>query len=231
MKFRKSTCMIMIGCMFLIVGCQKIVDETKDLEDVIIQKEEKEQAVDVSSYPRTLTSQECEEFTEWICQRDHYGFLLSDYERPQEINWDEVFYAGAGLEMDAISEEETRKYLAVVDQEEIYTDINRLTAMQIEEFVQKKTGLSYQEMERPLSWVYLPEEKLYFSEHGDTNYMNFTCVSGQQTDDEIYELQCIPGEGEEDLLSYYSPCVLTLKKSGADYQFCSNRFVEGFDEK
>ncbi len=232
MDIKRWICMILIGCMFLTVGCQKVADETKDLEDVNIQEEEEEQTVGALtevSYPRELTQQELQDMTEWIRQNDNYGFLLSAYERPQEILWDEVFYNGAGLEMTALSEQERQKYLESNSQEEIYTDVNRLTKAQIEEFVLKKTGVSYEEMEKPLSWVCLPEEEICIMEHGDTNYMYYTCVGGQQTDGEQYVLKCVPGDGEEEQ-SYYTPCELTLKKSGEGYLFCANRFVEGFEQ-
>ena len=73
MDIKRWICMILIGCMFLTVGCQKVADETKDLEDVNIQEEEEEQTVGALtevSYPR-----------EFCCQpmKDHRRFCGMKY--------------------------------------------------------------------------------------------------------------------------------------------------------
>ena len=244
MNVKQYISMILIGTSLLFTGCQKMADETKDVEDVVAEEntEDRIDAVAESvteeensgtiSYPRELSKQELQDFTAWISAKDNYGFLLSEYERPQDINLDEVFYAGAGLELSSLKEEETAAYLEANEQEEIYTDTIRLSTKQIQEFVLEKTGIVYEDMAIPLSWIYLADYDIYVSEHGDTNYSNYSCVSGQQIGEDTYELDCVPGDDHAPSpfsSCPFSSCQVTLKKSENGYQFCSNRFVKELD--
>ncbi len=181
----------------------------------------------LSQKRRDLTKQELQDFTIWINQGSNYGnygFLLSQYDRPQNVNLGEVFYSGAGLHCKPLSPEEERAYLKATGQEEIYTDCTRLTTSQINGFLEQKLGLTLKEMGRPFTWLYLPEFDIYVYEHGDTNYMHFTCVDGRQLEDGTYELDCVPGDGLYDPM--ISPCRLRLEKYRNDYRFLSNTYAE-----
>lgn len=204
---------------------QSIQEETGERPgpDQSIQETENHPGHDAE--PEELTNRELRDFTNWLNQGSgNYGFLLSEYGDPRDVDLDEVFYAGAGLECDPPNEAVEKAYLAVTGQEEIYTDCTCLTTDQIDGFLQKKLGLSYEDMSKPLSWIYLPEFDLYIHEHGDTNYMGFVCVSGRRTGD-TYELECVPGDGE--FASLYPSRRVTLRRSGDEYQFASNQYVEG----
>ncbi len=248
MYARRYIGMILIGVSLLFTGCQKMADETKDLEDVVAEEsaeDKEEDSIDAAAenvteaqtedapeikpsdtaYPRELNRQELQDFTAWMSAEDNYGFLLSEYERPEDIDLSEVFYTGAGLEVISLSEQETAAYLKANAQEELYTDTTRLSAEQVQAFVLEKTGVSYENMTIPLSWTYLADYDIYVSEHGDTNYTNYTCVSGRQIAEDTYELDCVPGDYRSP--SLLSSCQVTLQKGESGYQFCSNRFVEG----
>ena len=77
---------------------------------------------------RELTSEELRKFTQWINQVNNYGFLLSEYTQPQDVDLSQVFYIGAGIENTSLSEEEEAAYLKITGDEEIYTDCTRLTS-------------------------------------------------------------------------------------------------------
>lgn len=176
-----------------------------------------------ASYPRELSAKELQEFTIWINGNDHYGFLLSEYDKPEDVDLEQVFYNGAGFASESLSEEERAAFLKETGQEEICGDTVRLTTEQIQNFLIRKTGVSYENITHPLSWVYLKTYDIYISEHGDTNYMNFTCVSGRQTGINIWELDCVPGNGDE---TYVPPCRLTIQKQNGEYQFVSNHYAD-----
>lgn len=176
--------------------------------------------------PRELTNEELREFTAWINTGNNYGnygFLLSEYEDPRDMDLNELFYTGAGMDCERLSQKEQSAYLEATGQAEIYTDCTRLTSEQINDFLEQRLGLSYEDMTHPLDWVYLPEYDIYVHEHGDTNYMNFTCVSGRQTGDGIYELDCVSGD---DVYTPYPPSRFTLKKTASDYVPVSNIYTE-----
>lgn len=227
--------MKMIGKMFLLLACGILWmsgcgRQEEDERGTQVQEPVQEESVaekEETSFPRELTKEELREFTAWINTGNNYGnygFLLSEYENPRDMDLNELFYTGAGMECERLSPEEQTAYLEATGQAEIYTDCTRLTSEQINDFLEQRLGLSYEDMTHPLDWVYLPEQDIYVHEHGDTNYMNFTCVSGRQTGDGIYELDCVSGD---DVYTPYPPSRFTLKKTASDYAPVSNIYTEG----
>lgn len=177
---------------------------------------------------RSLTEEELQAFTEELSTDENFGFLYSVYADPSEIDLEQVFYGGAGIAAEPMSEEEERAYLSVTGQDEIYTDVTRIEKTDLEDFVQKKTGLTYDRMKHPLEWVYLEEYDIYCNEHGDSNYQPYICVAGQTADETTFTLRCRPDMKylslEED--GYHvMDCELTVQKQEDGYRFLSNRMV------
>lgn len=228
-------------CLVLAGGCgskaqeepakQEIQEIDKEkLEDSKAPASEGESREEEKFVPRDLTFEELRIFTYWINQGNHYGnygFLLSEYERAEDADLNEILYSGAGMETEALSPEEEAAYLEATGGEEIYTDCTKFTTEQLEDFLQERLGLSLADMTRPLEWTYLPEHALWVCEHGDTNYMNFTCVSGRQTAPDIYELDCVPGDGED--VPWNPSCRFVLQEWGEGCRPVSNTFVEGLE--
>lgn len=189
-------------------------------------KEEEKAAPSV--YPRDLLRGELQAFTVWINQDDNYGnygFLLSEYTDPADADLNQILYNGAGMESAPLTDSERQAYLSASGLPEISTDVTRLTTAQIDEFLERKLGLTLDEMNRSLDWVYLEETDAWVHEHGDTNYTAFTCVSGRETEKGVYELDCVPG-GWESGSSLCPPCRLTLTRHGDDYRILSNIYDE-----
>lgn len=181
---------------------------------------------------RNLTDGELQAFTDYINEGDdrgNYGFLLSVYETPADIDLNQVFYNGAGIAETPLSESEAKEYLAVTGQEEIYTDITRIESEKMDAFLLEKTGLTYEEMNHPLDWTYLETYHIYCAEHGDTNYQAFTCVAGSTADEKTFVLRFQPDLsylGGDMVSGYYQPDYeLVVEKSGDGYRFLSNRIV------
>lgn len=57
-------------------------------------------------------------FTGFVRRADAYGFLLSEYESPEDVSLGEVFHMGAGLN-EEVSDEEVSAYLRATGQEEV----------------------------------------------------------------------------------------------------------------
>lgn len=181
---------------------------------------------------RSLTDKELQAFTDYINEGDNwgnYGFLLSVYDAPSDIDLNQVLYSGAGIAEKPLSEEEAKEYLAVTGQEEIYTDVTRIGAEELDAFLLEKTGLTYAEMKHPLEWVYLEKYDIYCMEHGDTNYQAFTCVEGSTADERTFTLRFRPDLSYlgGDMTTGYRQLdyELVLEKSGDGYRFLSNRIV------
>lgn len=179
---------------------------------------------------RSLTEQELQQFSDYVNQNENYGFLMSVYDTPADIDLDELFYSGAGIETERADDEEIAAYLKETGYEELYTDFTHLTSLQIDTFLQEKTGLSYSQMNHPLTWVYLPEYDTYYWEHGDTNYQSFRCIAGSTADEKTFTLTFVPEagyEGENQSGYHIIPYETTVTKSGAGYRFVSNRMQTG----
>lgn len=240
MKRRKKLWIMAVCGLVLFTGC-KVKQEPKQNQSSNQDEQEKsEKTQDAErenlelengaqeSVDRELTNEELQEFTRWINQGSNYGnygFLLSEYTRPEDVDLNEVFYAGAGINTTPLSPKEEKDYLEITGDDEIYTDCTRLTTDQINEVLEEKLGLSMDDMTQELKWVYLPDTDAWVWQHGDTNYMNYTCISGKQIDEDTFELNCVPGD--ENYEPLVPSCRLTLQKHGEDYRFLSNIYTAG----
>lgn len=168
---------------------------------------------------RELTREELKSFTNIINSNENYGFLLSEYTSPEGIDLNQVFYNGAGIEAEKLSEEEEKTYLNVIGTNQIATDYVRLTTRQIDGFLQEKMGITLVDVKVKLDWTYLEDYDIWISQHGDTNYVSFTCASGKQIEEDMFLLEC----ATED--EYISDCQITLRKTGDAYQFVSNQYI------
>lgn len=167
-----------------------------------------------------LTSLELGEMSEFLREKDSYGFLQSFYQDVRDVELGEVFYIGAGL--DRVNSEDVRNsYLKAVGKSEFDTDFIALRESDIDALLRKRTGYGLSDMSNPLSWTYLKEEKVYCMEAGDTNYMEVSVIDGMKTDDGMYYILY-----ENPFLEYTdenTDCMVTLKKQGDEYQFVSNK--------
>lgn len=173
-------------------------------------------AVKKDGAERSLTKEELQRFTDYVNQNENYGFLMSVYDTPADIVLDELFYSGAGMDTERVDDEEIAAYLKETGDEELYTDLTRLTGLQIDTFLQEKTGLSYNQMNRPLTWIYLPKYDAYYWEHGDTNYQSFRCIAGSTEDEENFTLEVVPEagyEGEDQSGYHIIPYETTVRKN------------------
>ena len=143
---------------------------------------------------------------------ENYGFLCSTYSVPQEVDLDQVLYTGAGMSSEPLTFEESAA-LQAAEGEPVFTDVTHLTSQQIEDFLQRKMGISLSEVSR-FSWTYLEQFDSYYVQHGDTNRVTFLCTSGS-TEDGMYYLDCQTGSGD-------IHTALTLERSGDTYLFRSN---------
>lgn len=169
--------------------------------------------------PDDFTQEEMDFFTEFLNSTENNGFLASEYTTATNANLDEVFYNGAGVSAHSLSEEEEAAYEKATGWE-IYTDVERLTTDEINQFLQRKTGYSYAEMNTPLNWTYLEQYDVYVSDHGDTNWIEYRCTGGRAQGD-LYEIYYEAAYSEDSENGGF----LTLKKNGDDYLIVSNQRI------
>lgn len=226
-KSQFTSCAI-IFILLILSGCATVkensTEESLDSDNLIQIEEElneipdNQDALTESKVWIELTDEELDSFTDFVNSIENYGFLLSEYTSPTDVDLYEVFYCGAGISAHSLTDDELEAYEQATDWT-IELDVERLTTAQIDDFLMKKTGYSLEEMKEPFSWTYLEKYDAYIFQHGDTNYCSFICTEGKRTDEDIFEIHYNPQQEYG-----VNAGILTLKRSGDDYIFVSNHY-------
>lgn len=205
--------------LLIITGCasEKENDtiESIDSDKTIQTTEDEQNELSEQEASVKLSDEELDYFTDFLSSMENYGFLLSKYTTPADIDLNEVFYCGAGISTHSLTDDEQKAY----EQESGWTielDVERLTTKQINDFLLEKTGCSLEDMNHPLTWTYLEQYDSYIGQHGDTNYLGFICTGGERIGEDVIEIHYQSEYG-----GYEG--TLTLRKSGENYLFVSNQ--------
>jgi hypothetical protein len=193
--------------------------ETQTETETEIQTETQAETATEKNTVTELTQKELTEYSNYLSERDSYGFLLSSYDDVKNVNLNEVFYSGAGVS-EQPGEEEKAAYLKETGEEELYTDLFYISTEKIDQVLQEKTGYTLQDMENAgnkLDMVYLEAYDAYFQEAGDTNYIQITCTAGTENADGTVTLECQSGD-ENNMVHQ---CTVTLEKGTR--QFIKNK--------
>lgn len=168
-----------------------------------------------------LERRELQEWSRYVNRWDKNGFLLSYYDTPEEIDLNELFYNGCGVNQRELSDKEREQYLELSEMDEIYTDCVRLTTRDIASVLRNGMGLEREDMKNSLDWIYLEDSECYVTQHGDTNAVRFTCTSGYRQGKNII-LNCASGPID---------CRVTLKNAEGDtWYFVSNEEIENTED-
>lgn len=187
---------VICGLIFC-TGCGNINESTQDMEESSLAEsdpsameelpleapvlETENDMAEETLTGRPLTAEELQTYTELIQQPSNYGFLLSDWDKPTDINLYEVFYNGAGISRDG-TEAEIQAYLERNGQDELYTDFFVMDKTAVSNLLLEKIGLTYDEFVmkggRGMEEIYYAETDSFCLEAGDTNYLIFECTDG-----------------------------------------------------
>ena len=115
---------------------------------------------------RKLTDEECRELQNYINDTGSYGFLLSVYEKPQDLDAEQVFFTGAGLELITPTAEEREAYREITGGAET-VNLFGISAQQATDYLQYKAGVSLDELTHKPDWIYLEDYDTYYQCHGD----------------------------------------------------------------
>ena len=166
-----------------------------------------------------MTEQELAQWTEYVNSRENNAFLLSYYDKPEQIDLNELFYTGCGLDMEDMTDKEVQEYLKWAGLDEIYTDVTRITGEQLASVLKQRLGLTPDDMEQPLEWCYLADSDVYVLQHGDTNAQNFTCIAGSRTGNQVV-LDCL-----SEMTEQLCRVTLELPDNAEVWRFVSNEAV------
>ncbi len=198
---------------------EEALEETKEIIEEettrdLTKEEVKETTEAVEKTPEVLF------FDEFFSEHGNRVFLCSEYEQPQDIDLDELYYNGAGLEQHSMDDEERAAYEKASGRRIEY-DMFCLTTSQINQHLQEKTGLTLKQMNTKLeNWTYLPEYDCYYFQVSDANSVFDECT------------EVVYGDGDTVLVKYKcyngKKGTVTLKKRGDKYLFLSNEYEDVF---
>ncbi len=260
--YRLSELVLISGlCVSLITGCSFLPFGKGDSESVISSEEddaseesedpasESEAASDVDSSTdskeesaseedsaevKELSSSELASIEEDLNSTRYNGFTTAEFDSPENIWWDEVFYNGAEIEATEIDHSTVvDEYLkeSANEEEELYGDLTYISKADVEKFVQETTGASYSSASHPLNWRYIKKLDLYAFEHGDTNYAPVKCISGTAEGDKLTVefVSAWYDEGASDF-GDATKFKLIMYKTDSGYRFVSNEWDPGRDK-
>lgn len=184
-----------------------------------------EKGLEIPENGRRLTEAEMAEYTEWIQDFSNYGFLLSDWNSPEQIDLYQVFYSSAGVGRPG-TEEEKQAHLARWNYAEIETDFGAIDKSAVDALLLEKVGFTYDELvakgsEGMKDWYY-EETDSFCSESGDTNYSWFACTDGVMNEDgTVVTLQF---EGDD----WVRTCEAKVSVESGHRRFLGNHIAEGW---
>ena len=129
------------------------------------------------------------ELEAYLNEESSYGFLLSSYEQPQEIDLNQVFYAGAGFEQKGITEKERKLLLERMPVKEITMPVNKVREEDVEALLKQKTGLSHEEFLHPLGdleeWAHIGRYNSWYTLNAETNRKQILCTDAWEQEDQV----------------------------------------------
>ena len=173
---------------------------------------------------RELSDEECRELQNYINDIGNYGFLLSVYEKPQDLDAEQAFFTGAGLELMTPTEEEREAYMEETGEEDT-VNLFGMGAQQVSDYLQYKAGVSLDELTNQPGWIYLEDFDTYYQCHGDeeTNICEFE-VTDAAVQGDYYRVHYRARRCAGDLDGWHIPVYeAILKRNGDNYRFCANR--------
>jgi hypothetical protein len=173
---------------------------------------------------RKLSDEECLELQNYINETGNYGFLLSVYEKPQDLDAEQAFFIGAGLELRIPTEEEREAYMEATGGEET-VNLFGMSAQQVTDYLQYKAGVSLDELTHQPGWIYLEDYDTYYQCHGDeeTNVCEYE-VTDAAVQGDFYRVHYRNRRYARNLDGWHIPVYESiLKRNGDNYRFCANR--------
>ncbi|WP_027208246.1 hypothetical protein [Butyrivibrio hungatei] len=178
---------------FLLAGCAKSSNGDAQSTAAVESGSEADSASEAQSevVENALTNEELAEFAQlfWTCE--YSGFLDDGFNSPKDIEWEDVFQNGAGINVENISEDEKEAYLEATHQDCLY-DIDTFIVIRktdMMNFTKKHAGYEYAPDKDDLDtwgddynhWIYLEKYDSYYFMNVCWKELKYcSCVSGEK---------------------------------------------------
>lgn len=166
-----------------------------------------------------LSEAELKQFQEYLNQPDNYGFTVSLYKTPDEIDMDWVFAFGAGIKNCDYSEEALNAYLEADDEfDSVEYDVIALAGDDVRSLIEAKTGIADYDVSKIDGYTYVEEYDILFSQVSDYYDKDLICYEGVKNDNLI---QIVYKVGNQDNRRRIT--LVDTKNSENTYTYYSNR--------
>ncbi len=165
-----------------------------------------------------LSARELRALNDRVNTVEENGFFQCTFSRPQQIDWHEVLYNGAGIECEP-SEEALEEFNRYMD-EDWDCPIICIADTAVRDFVWEKTLTSYAEAENQLWTTWTEADGYALTSHGDTNFMPIE-LTGAEADGDIYRLYYERSDFANRVWAPV-PFVMTLRIRDGQWQYISN---------
>jgi hypothetical protein len=166
-----------------------------------------------------LSEAELNQLQEYLNQPDNYGFTVSSYKTPDEIDMDWVFAYGAGIKNCDYSEEALNAYLEADDEfDSVEYDVIALAGDDVRSLIEAKTGIADYDVSTIDGYTYVEEYDILFSQVSDYYDKDLICYEGVKNDNLI---QIVYKVGSQDNRRRIT--LVDTKNSENPYTYCSNR--------
>ncbi len=139
-----------------------------------------------------LTEAELIEIQDYLNRIDNYGFTLSPYETPAEIDWGDVFNCGAGIKKCEYSKDTLANYLNTLDTDysqlylpeyDTYEGLKAISGESARAFVESKTGITDFDVSVLSAYTYMEQEDVLFGFVDPFIYEDeISCIKGVRSD-------------------------------------------------
>ena len=177
-----------------------------------------------------LSEAELEWFREYFSSVENYGFTLSSYRTPKDIDWFDVFNCdSAGIHNCEYSKDALYEFMDIrgydhdsmyIASEDTYEGLSAISGKDVKAFVEAKTGITDFDFDQIKFYTYIEREDVLFKFSDPFIYENeITCLKGVKKDNLV---QVEIGFTDDSRFNRR----ITLEGTGdADnpYHFCSNR--------
>ncbi len=235
-----ATAVALVLALLMLSGCTGSITPQYETDDatpsasestpVVTESAEPSESPEVSVDPNAqveLTSEEIEWFNTVFFNGDtpniHNQFLLSLYEKTEDIDLRETFYNGTGSYESASDEERAAIVASNGWESDPDIECTKLSVSGMNDALTENLGLKLDETSGiGLNMLtYMSNYEAYYLYHGDTNYLNVTITDGYRDGLGNFYLNysCVT--------FYDSSRVVHLKENGDTYQFVSNTELSG----
>ena len=159
------------------------------LEKASVEKEEEPVITIDESKSEDLTEDELSSIQEKLTSNEYNGFLNQGFDSPDKIDWDKVFYNGAGISTTDIPDEEIQAAIDKLHWKQVYGDASAISRKDMVDYIKSHTGMDTDAKDIGLDtdYTYLEKYDKYYLFRYDANDAPFKCVSGVKADD-VYQV-------------------------------------------